>query len=402
MQRVYEFLLKDHFKGNRQMAFLSGPRQVGKTTLAQAALPKACVFNYDAPEGARALLAGAGRVAEVAGLDDPSNRSKGVVFDEIHKFAKWKLFLKGFFDVYGKGLPIAVTGSARLDIYKRGGDSLMGRYFPYRVHPLSIGEIGLRKEVQLDELVQSKVAVTEGELEHLLRFGGYPEPFLNGTMRFYNRWKNGRIEKIFDEDLRDLSRVQDIRGIQTLGTILGERVGSNVNYSSLAADLAVTGDTVKLWIGLLESVYFCFAVHPWSKHVANAIRKQPKLYLWDWSTIADEGARNENFLASHLLKNVQWWTDSGLGRFDLHYIRDKQQHEVDFLISRENEPFMLVEGKTSMKEPMSPMLGYFQKHLKVPYAFQVALTGARSGVDLMGYKGEAIKISAIDFLGQLI
>lgn len=402
MKRIYETLLADHFAHNRQMAFLSGPRQVGKTTLAQSVLSSARMFNYDFAQDARIILKGAESVAEAADLANPANRRKGIVFDELHKFPKWKSLLKGFFDVYGKGLPVAVTGSARLNVYKRGGDSLMGRYFSYRIHPFTVGEFVERESVDLESLVQQPVDVPQSSFDALLRFGGYPEPLLNGSVRFYNRWRNGRLEKIFDEDLRDMSHVLDIRGVRALGAILDERVGSVVNRASLAADLAVAPDTVKTWIGLLESVYYCFLVHPWSLHVANAIRKQPKVYLWDWSPIADEGARNENFIASHLLKNVHWWTDSGLGSFDLYYVRDKQQREVDFLVTKDKAPFMLVECKTSMQAPLSPALALFQKSLSAPYAFQVAMDGEQSGIDVMGYKGHAIKVSARDFLGRLI
>ena len=384
------------------MAFLSGPRQVGKTTLAQSVLSSARLFNYDFAKDARILQRGAESVAESADLANPVARRDGVVFDELHKFPKWKSLLKGFFDVYGKGLPVIVTGSARLNVYKRGGDSLMGRYFPYRVHPFSVGEFARRESVDLESLAQPPVDVPQETLDALLRFGGYPEPLLNGSVRFCNRWRNGRIEKIFDEDLRDLSRVLDIRSVRTLGTILAERVGSVVNRASLASDLAVAPDTVKAWIGLLESVYYCFLVHPWSRHVANAIRKQPKIYLWDWGPIADEGARNENFIASHLLKSVHWWTDSGLGSFDLRYVRDKQQHEVDFLVTRDNAPFMLVECKTSMKTPLSPSLAAFQKMLSAPYAFQVAMDGEQSGVDVLDFKGQTIKVSVHDFLCRLV
>jgi len=402
MKRIYETLLADHFAHNRQMAFLSGPRQVGKTTLAQSVLSSARLFNYDFAKDARILQRGAESVAESADLANPVARRDGVVFDELHKFPKWKSLLKGFFDVYGKGLPVIVTGSARLNVYKRGGDSLMGRYFPYRVHPFSVGEFARRESVDLESLAQPPVDVPQETLDALLRFGGYPEPLLNGSVRFCNRWRNGRIEKIFDEDLRDLSRVLDIRSVRTLGTILAERVGSVVNRASLASDLAVAPDTVKAWIGLLESVYYCFLVHPWSRHVANAIRKQPKIYLWDWGPIADEGARNENFIASHLLKSVHWWTDSGLGSFDLRYVRDKQQHEVDFLVTRDNAPFMLVECKTSMKTPLSPSLAAFQKMLSAPYAFQVAMDGEQSGVDVLDFKGQTIKVSVHDFLCRLV
>ena len=196
--------------------------------------------------------------------------------------------------------------------------------------------------------------------------------------------------------------MQDIRGVRALSDLLASRVTGGINYSNLAADLQVTPDTVKSWIGLLESVYEVYTVSPWSRNVANTIRKQPKVYFWDWSSVKTGGMRNENFIASHLLKSVQWWTDSGLGEFDLHYVRDKQQREVDFLIAKDGEPYMLVECKTSMDEPMSPALLHFQKVLKVPYAFQVAVDGEYAGVNPIEYKDRPIRLSAADFLSVLI
>ena len=401
MKRAYELLIGDHFAKNRQMAFLSGPRQVGKTTLANALLPKAKYYNYDRPKDALLFGAGPDSMAEDAGLSAPAFVKNGIVFDELHKFSGWKRFLKGFFDLYGRGLQVAVTGSARLNVYKRGGDSLMGRYFPYRIHPLSVGEL-IDGRLDLEQFHREPKCANRRVVDDLLRFGGFPEPFLSGSDRFCNRWRNARRDLVFHEDLRDLSRVQDIRGVRALADLLVARVTGGINYSGLAADLQVTPDTVKSWIGLLESVYEVYTVRPWFRNVANTIRKQPKVYFWDWSSVRAGGMRNENFIASHLLKSVQWWTDSGLGEFDLHYVRDKQQREVDFLIARDGEPHMLVECKTSMDEPMSPVLPHFQKVLKVPYAFQVAIGGEYAGVNPFEYKDRPIRLSAADFLSVLI
>lgn len=401
MKRIYEQLVADHFAHNRQMAFLSGPRQVGKTTLATALLPKARYYNYDRSSDALLLGAGPDRIATDAGLSAPAIARRGVVFDEFHKFSGWKHFLKGFFDVYGKGLPIVVTGSARLNVYKRGGDSLMGRYFPYRVHPFSVGELE-GGALSLDQLFRTPRKATHQEVCDLLRFGGFPEPFLSGNDRFSNRWRNSRRDLVFHEDLRDLSRVQDIRGVRALADLLSARVTGGINYSGLAADLQVTPDTVKAWIGLLESVYEVYAIRPWARNVANTIRKQPKVYFWDWSSVKAGGMRNENFVASHLLKSVQWWTDSGLGSFDLHYVRDKQQREVDFLVAKDGEPYLLVECKTSLDEPLSPSLQYFNGVLKPRYAVQVAIEAAAAGIDLREYEGRPVKLSAADFLSVLV
>ena len=401
MERIYETLLSDHFANNRQMAFLSGPRQVGKTTLAEAALPDAAVLNYDKAADARVIAAGAVRVAEAADLADPLAVRRGVVFDELPKFPKWKGLLKGFFDAYGKGLKIAVTGSARLDVYKRGGDSLMGRCIPYRVHPLTLGELG-GTGVDLERPFRDPAPVGRGTLDALLKLGGYPEPFLRGEQRFYNQWKRLRLERLFSEDVRDLSRIQDIRGVRTLAELLASRVGGGTNAAGLAADLSVSPDTVSAWIGTLESLYWCFEVRPWFRNVANSIRKQPKTYLWDWSLAPEGGARAENFVASHLLKSVHWWTDSGLGDFSLHYLRTKTGAEVDFLVAKDNEPFVLVECKESSRAPLSPALVAFRESLGVPWAFQVALDGDATGLDPREFENRPAKLSVLDFFKILV
>ena len=400
MQRIYQTLLSDHFARNRQMAFLSGPRQVGKTTLAQQALPGAAFFSYDNPSAAHAIAAGPDRVAELAGLADPLRARNGVLFDELHKFPRWKSFLKGFFDVHGDGLPVAVTGSARLDVYKRGGDSLMGRYFPYRIHPLTVGELA-GTAIDLETEFRPPQPVPAGALGALLQYGGFPEPFLKGERRFWNRWKRLRLEQLFFEDLRDLSRVQDLRGLRTLAELLAPRVGSGLNMADLAADLSVSPDTVKTWLGILESVYWCFPVRPWFRNVASSIRKQPKYYLWDWSLAPEGGPRAENLVASHLLKAVHWWTDTGLGDYSLHYLRTKQGLEVDFLVAKDNVPFLLAECKTSPRAALSPALLRFQALFSVPYAFQVALDAPASELDPRTLRNRPSLVSASDFFKVL-
>lgn len=401
MKRIYSCLLQDHIEKNRQMILLSGPRQVGKTTLARMSLPEAVYFSYDIASDAQKIMGGVEKLAEALMLDVPEKRAASVIFDEIHKYPKWKHLLKGFFDRYEKVLKIVATGSARMDVYRRGGDSLMGRSFSYRVHPLTIGELA-SAECNLEEMFQSPKNVDSVDVARLIQFGGFPEPFLDGSRRFYTRWQNSRLDKIFNEDLRDLSRVQDLRGVRTLAELLRARVSGEINHASLGRDLGVSIDTVKNWIELLESVYFCYSVRPYFKNVANSIRKTPKIYLWDWSLVADKGARNENFVASHLLKSVDWWTDSGLGRFELGYIRDKQQHEVDFVVTKEGEPFMLVEAKSSLSEPLSPNLKAFAAKLKVQYAFQVAVEAQASQVNPLDFAGEPVRIAFADLAKVLI
>lgn len=401
MKRIYSNLLEDHLAKNRQMILLSGPRQVGKTTLARAVLPEAAYLNFDITGDAMKIMGGVEKIAEVLALDVPAKRARSVIFDELHKYANWKHFLKGFFDRYEKDLKIVATGSARMDVYRRGGDSLMGRSFSYRVHPLSIGELA-SAECDLEAMFQKPKDVSRVEIARLMQFGGFPEPFLDGSRRFYTRWQNSRLDKIFNEDLRDLSRVQDLRGVKMLAELLRARVSGEINHASLGRDLGVSIDTVKNWIGLLESVYFCYSVRPYFRNVANSIRKKPKIYLWDWSLIADKGARNENFVASHLLKSVDWWTDSGLGRFELCYIRDKQQHEVDFVVTKDGEPLMLVEVKSSLDEPLSPNLRAFAEKLKVKYAFQVTVEAEGTAINPLDYAGHPVRVAFADVAKVMI
>ena len=401
MKRIYETLIADNLSRSRQMALISGPRQVGKTTTAKQVLPRAAYLNYDINKDALAIRGGAEKIAQVVDLANPLKAKNGIIFDEVHKFPKWKKFLKGFFDSYADNkIRVAVTGSARMDIYKRGGDSLMGRYFMYRIHPLSARE-AVSSKVDIEKIFQAPAKISNRQIEKLLEFGGYPEPYLNANKRFYNNWKNLRLEQLFREDLRDLSRVQDIKGVRALSELLEGWVSSGINYSSLGNELGVASDTAKAWINILESVYYCYSIRPWFKNIANSIRKQPKVYLWDWSLIRDEGARNENFVASHLLKAAHWWTDCGLGLFDLFYLRDKLQREVDFLLTKDSKPFMLIEVKSSEKDPLNPHLRLFQKTLKVPYAFQVAFDMSVSEIMPTDY-GTPIKISAADLLKILV
>ncbi|MBP5543614.1 MAG: ATP-binding protein [Kiritimatiellae bacterium] len=401
MKRVYESMLREHFASNRQMAFVSGPRQVGKTSLAESVLPNATLLNYDNQSHARIIAAGPERVAEFADLANPLKLAQGIVFDELHKFPKWKGLLKGFFDVHGKGLKVVVTGSARLDIYKRGGDSLMGRYFPFRIHPLGIGELE-GGDLDTEGFLRKPGKPSREALDQLLQLGGFPEPFLKGNARFRNQWNRTRLERLFREDIRDFSRVQDIIGIRSLASLVASRVCGGVNYAAMASDLSVAPDTAKSWLGILESVYYSYSITPWFRNVANSIRKQPKVYLWDWSALPDGGAKNENFIASQLLKAVHWWTDTGLGDFSLHYLRDKTGREVDFVIARDGVPFMLVECKSSMKETLSRTLEEVQRQMAVKYAFQVGMDGESSDLNPFDYEGMAIKVSALDLLKMLI
>ena len=395
-------MLLEHGDEYRQMAFLAGPRQVGKTTTAQGVATsskQSLYLNWDAQEHRRILLAGPEAVAAKCGFDSLAGGVETVIFDEIHKYSKWKILLKGFFDLYGGRCRIIVTGSGRLNIYKRGGDSLMGRYFLYRMHPLSVAE--LLTPTLLETEIRSPQKIPDQQFENLLAFGGFPEPFLAANKRFYNRWRRLRTEQLFREDLRDLSRIQDIGQVEILAENLIHQAGSLVNYSKLATAINVTVDTIRRWISTLESLYFSFSIRPWFTNIPISLRKQPKIYLHDWSLVADKGSRNENFIACHLLKAAQWWTDTGLGNYQLYFIRDKEKREVDFVITRDNQPWLLVEVKSSGKAQLSRHLGSFQQKTGAQHALQVAMDMDYVDADCFAAQRPVI-VPAKTFLSQLV
>lgn len=370
MERLYENLLREHLAEHRQMAMLSGPRQVGKTTTARESAGDHRYYTWDRQSDRMIITAGPDSVAANMGFDTLSERHRHVVFDELHKYRRWRDFLKGFFDVYSEQARIVVTGSARLGFFRSGGDSLMGRYFLYRMHPLSVGELN-RTEIG-ERTISAPVRGQAELIPLLLRFGGFPEPLLKSSTRFYNRWRRLRNELLFREDLRDLTQIHEVGQVEVLAELLAASAGQLASYSSLASNVQVAVDTIRRWIAALESLFYCFTVRPWFKSVPKSLRKQPKIYLWDWSLLDDEGARRENFVASHLLKAVHWWTDLGLGTFGLHYLRDKAKREVDFLVVRDGKPWFLVEVKSTDRGSVSPALSYYLEQTGAEHAFQIA------------------------------
>ncbi len=399
MERAYEKRLADHLAQDRQMAMVTGPRQVGKTTSARVSAGDHRYLTWDRQQDRRLMLAGPDAVALELGLEILTASPRHVVFDEIHKYRRWRDFLKGFFDVYAKQTRLIVTGSAQLGFFRRGGDSLMGRYFLYRMHPLTVAEIAGTR-IADTEIADPLEPPADG-IEQLLRFGGFPEPFLRATTRFYNRWRRLRSELLFREDLRDLTQIQEAGQVEVLGELLASRTGQLLNYSALANDINASVDTVRRWIGTLESLFYCFTLRPWFRNVPKSLRKQPKVYLWDWSLVADPGARRENFVASHLLKAVHWWTDSGLGTFDLYYLRDKAKREVDFVVVRDGTPWFLVEAKSSARREISSSLGHFHRVLGTRNALQVSFDLAYIDADCFA-DAAPLRVPAATMLAQLV
>jgi len=380
LRRYIESALKNLSFAHRKMAFVSGPRQCGKTTLGKMLLKDrgtGAYFNWDETEFRR-LWTKSPKSVFPSHRSGKSGRSVPLlVLDEIHKAKKWKQTLKGVYDTMDRPADILVTGSARLSIYRKGSDSLMGRYYHFRLHPLTLTEVGgyplLPPEQVRGEILEDSgrnCKRDQGLLEDLLRLGGFPEPFLAGDEKQLTLWRRGRIEKVVREDLRDLSRIPELSQIEALVSLLPERVGSLFSRASLREDLEVSFDTIRRWMQYLFELYYAFEVKPFTSKISRSLKREGKLYLWDYSEIADQAARFENLVAAHLLKACHYWTDTGEGLFELFYLRTKEKQEIDFLIVKDKKPWLPVEVKENDMKP-SPNFKRFLPHLNCPLALQL-------------------------------
>ena len=338
----------------KKFVFLSGPRQVGKTSLAKKIIAKhkGRYLVYDDDDDRRIIL------------KKGYLTSRWVCLDEFHKFPRWKNQIKGVFDKYHESLHLILTGSARLDIFQQSGDSLLGRYYLHHLHPFTCGEINSHKLPDPPSDPTQPHAGSRG-LPELLKFGGFPEPFSLHSEREHRRWSALRNRILIHEDLRDLTHVELIGLIEQLMLLLPERIGSSFSYHSLAEDIRVSVPTIQNWMNIFQRLFIAFKITPYYQRVSRSIRKQPKYYLYDWSQLPDEGARFENLVASHLWKAVQVWNDLGAAKLSLHFIRDRNGREVDFLLTKEGRPWFLVESKLSETQP-SESLRYFSRRFNIP------------------------------------
>jgi len=355
MRYITPDILKDL---TSKMVFVGGPRQVGKTTLAKAVLsknfPAGRYFNWDLDEDRQDILQ----------KKWGANNSL-LVFDELHKFPRWKNWIKGIYDVSHELHSFLVTGSARLDIYRRGGDSLMGRYHYWRLHPFTLDEI-------------PKGISPKDAFQRLMQVGGFPEPFLDGNERTARRWRRERFDRVLREDIRDL---ESIRNIQLLGIyldLLRQRVGSSITVSNLASDLQISPKTAKSWLEVLERMYLVFSVRPYTKSISRAVLKPPKIYFFDnGDVLSGEGSRFENLVATSLLKRLHFLEDRDGYRCELRYIRDKEGREIDFVVIKEDRLEELIEVKYSDENISKPLL-YYTKRLKPRKATQIVANLKRS------------------------
>lgn len=344
-----------------KIVLLSGPRQSGKTTLAKQFRNNYDYFNYDLAEDRHALQ------------KKRWNRAKPlIIFDELHKMRFWKRWLKGIYDTEGIPPEILVTGSAKMNVYRRVGDSLAGRYFSYTLHPLD-----LKEAKRYDHLDEQEI------FERLWRCSGFPEPFLSGSETFYKRWRQSHLDIILRQDLIDLHAVRDIKAIETLVLLLKEHIGKTVSYANLARDLDRDANTIKRWLQLLEELYIIYRVTPYY-NLARSIRKEPKYFFYDHVYAEnDHGAKLENLVANALFKELHYLRDTRGIKTSLHFLRTKDGKEVDFLTCLDDKPSHLIEVKSADETP-AHRLKYFSKWFPTAKKIQLVKTLRRESTSLDG------------------
>jgi len=338
---------------SRKMVFIGGPRQVGKTTLALSLIDRRAdethpaYLSWDDPRAA----------ARLRKLELPPHEPL-IVLDEIHKYARWRNLVKGLYDTEKSRRRIVVTGSARLDYYRKGGDSLANRYRYFRLHPFSLRE--------LDSTAQ------KADLDALLHFGGFPEPLFAQDDREHRIWQRDRVARVVRDDLRDLEQVREISLLDHLIDLLPSRVGSPLSIKSLSEDLGVDHKTVDRWLTILDNLYVSFRIAPFGAPKVRAVKKSQKLYLWDWSMTPAGGARFENLVASQLLKYCHFVEDTQGYAMELRYLRDTDKREIDFVVLKDRKPQFAVECKTGDRD-VSPAIRYFAERTPIPRFYQVHL-----------------------------
>ena len=372
MRYLTKYILDDVSK---KMVFLTGPRQSGKTTLVTDMLKNLAgiYLNWDDQDHRKQIL-----------KRDWSDEDTYIALDEIHKFSRWKNFLKGTYDTQKTKHRFIVTGSAKLDIYKKGQDSMLGRFFSWRVHPLCLAEL----KHQFKNL-------DEKNLDKLLTFGGFPEPFFEGKEVFAKRWRKEKLKLVFRQDIQELESIKDISLLELFYQALIDRVSSEVVLSNLARDLEIAPKTAKSWLNVLEKTYAVFIVRPFGKTIAKAITKTPKVYLYDNGEVSvDEGAKFENLVASHLHKRIQFLEDLYGDKYELNYLRDKNGHEIDFVILKNNKPVCLIEAKLN-DLTRSKSFYFYKERLKIKHCVQII-----KGQFKASTKDDILVTSASDWLSK--
>ena len=375
--RYLEHYLLKNPDNLEKMIFIAGPRQTGKTTMLQKLGPRLGFkeiryLNWDNLFDQKFI-----RDTSYTFFKELIANTKTkplIIFDELHKFPKWKTYLKGFFDTFKNQLAIIVTGSARLDTYRRGSDSLLGRYWLFHLYPFSFSEtVGEENISPPNKFTKNEISAAQAKIFNALwQWGGFPDPFLHRSETYHRRWIRMRRERLIKEDLRDLSRIHDLTHIDTLMDLVIASIGSTLSFNSLRESLNVSYNAIKTWIQWLEAIYYIFRIDPYSKKIHRSFKKEGKYFLYDWSEVKNDGARFENMIAVHLKKSIDFWNDSGAGNFKLRFVRDHEKREVDFLILKEKEPWMLIECKLQ-SDGVDKNLHYMAEQLKTPHNVLVHL-----------------------------
>lgn len=332
---------------DEKIVLISGPRQVGKTFLSKNLARSYQYFNFDEASDKKSIL-----------KKDWERNGDVVILDEVHKLKNWKSWIKGIFDTEKGKNKFILTGSAKLDTFKKSGESLAGRHISVRLNPLSVKEVG----GDPDEV-----------LLRMLKLGSFPEPFLSGSEKKAAVWRRSHLDAIVKQDLVFEDAVRDLNAITLLIQILRSRVGQQIVYKNLADELGVSPPTVKKWIQILESLFIIFIVYPYTKKIIDAVKKEPKIFFYDIGQVdTDPGFKLENLVALHLLKRNQFLEDTEGKSFRLCYIRDKKKREIDFAIEENNQLTHLIEVKTA-DDQFNTSLNYFSLKLKPKHALQIVL-----------------------------
>ncbi|PXF59400.1 MAG: hypothetical protein C4B58_03555 [Deltaproteobacteria bacterium] len=368
-RKLYENIWK-RLCSYKQMVFIAGPRQAGKTTFTQILAEdfnNSLYFNWDIIDEKRKLVENPSFYEEV---QRKNNSIPLIIFDELHKYSNWKNYLKSVYDRDSANYKFVVCGSGRLDMYQKGGDSLAGRYFIFYLWPFTLAELA-GNNLSLEQFLSNPIEVRTCPNEtltiwnNLSQFSGFPDPFLNENGHYYNIWSNTYKKQLLREDIRNLASLKKLEDVEVLFSLLPSKIGSPLSMTSLSRDMHVSFDSVRNWIEVFENFFMVFRIPPWSRKISRAITKEKKLYLFDCAGIESSAAKFENMVALELFRAVSNWNDLGLGNFSLHYLRNRDKQEVDFLLSNNKKPFLLIETKLSDDHAAKSLIK-FQNMLKIP------------------------------------
>ncbi|MBS0422426.1 MAG: ATP-binding protein [Proteobacteria bacterium] len=375
-------------------ALVSGPAQVGKTTACKALSPR--YLDWDDPAGRLILMRGAEAVARHLDLERAREREVTVVFDNLQGHPNWRGFLRKF--TARCGARVRVVATFRSPGRKK---SLPASTIRVRINPWSVAECV--RTLPTDSPTKAPANISEEDWFALQEHGGFPEPFHKRDPKFTERWHARQQSELIEHDLPRLAAVRNPSVLQMLALLLAERSATPLVYSALSRQLGVSVDTVTRWIELLVDLSQGFCVRPWFAGVPKALRKEPRWFLRDWSAVMDASARARTLIACHLLKAVEGWSDLGFGQFELRYVRDKRQREVDFLVLRDRRPWFLVAvGDTVPRGGEAPpVLRYFQRITRARHAFHLVMNGSFTATDCFA-QSEPLVVSARTLLSQLL